>query len=493
MSNNLNRQIVINGKITASGPTMLKKHGMIGKDFVVLPSTMMVEGAYCPYIENIDDRESLFFSGDELAKSVGSWNGRPVSMNHPEDQETCNCPDNYQKQWLGFIFNTRYEEVSRELKAELWIDAVRGDSIIGKIKNGDQIDVSIGAYGDLTPVLGGDNGTEHQYKMTNIVGDHLAVLPDGVGACSWKDGCGIRASAYVKEDSMPCREEQRALVCSILNTARTPSYDGTETVSWEGVSKTLESYLKGYYKHSEVKAPDSIPSRISDLSSSAKRWIASKSLLGDPDVTEVKDLVFFPVVNPGSNKLNEGALRSVVSGRGYQADIPEKTRTSAQNKARSLLKSEFKIKSEAGEKKMKEDKVVEVVEKEKSHSEEVEVRAAGRGNEFNMDNWLESVPSQVKNYLVSSMKNYDDSRIRHLNKILNCSKVNFCKDKLGEVMDMGLLENIASLVDLVESGDKTRSVAACGDSSSNYQLRGAFNNSVDTPEYAHFKDIDWTN
>jgi len=74
-----------------------------------------------------------------------------------------------------------------------------------------------------------------------------------------------------------------------------------------------------------------------------KSWIASKSLLGEGGADTWDNLLFFPVVNPGTNKLNAGALRAVLGGRAAQAKIPDSAKESAQKKARALLEKEFKV------------------------------------------------------------------------------------------------------------------------------------------------------
>ena len=84
-----------------------------------------------------------------------------------------------------------------------------------------------------------------------------------------------------------------------------------------------------------------MPTRTQDMPQAMRNWIASHTLLGDPAADEVRDLIFFPVVNPSSGNLNAGALRAVLSGRGAQADIPDSALNSARSVASSLLEKEF--------------------------------------------------------------------------------------------------------------------------------------------------------
>jgi len=182
-------------KVYVTGSALLpdKKETVrfLNRDFTRLPTIMMVEGAYYPYVDDVTSPTSLHFSKTALAKSVGTWNGRAVTIDHPPDQNSsCNSPEVYDNQWVGHIFNTTYDRDSCSLKSDIWLDVSRGKFLADLARKGAQIDVSIGASGNLRKYRGAE---DYDLSFENIVGDHLAVLPGGQGACSWKDGCGIRA------------------------------------------------------------------------------------------------------------------------------------------------------------------------------------------------------------------------------------------------------------------------------------------------------------
>ena len=467
-------------KITLKAQTQLSEPKetttLIGKDFYKLPAVMMVEGAYTPYVEDLDTKTTLLFTGTELQKSVFSWNGRPVSINHPDNQETCNCPENYQKQWIGFVFNTRYDSYSKALKADVWVELERGESIVSMAKGGEELDISIGAYGDIVPVSGQtDKGIEYSHKMENITGDHLAVLPGGVGACSWQDGCGIRANKFISASQ---------ITTCVLAKARKPSYSGVETTSWGGVKKTVEAYLEGYRKRHGGDI--GVGSDVSKLSDSVKSWIASKTLLGDPKAKTERDLIFFPVVNPSSNKLNEGALRAVLSGRGASADIPETAKKSARDKAELLLKEHFKTEENMSKEEVKADVAASnCVSEGKQDKKEKEQE---KPKVFDMESWLNTLPLGVKDYMITSMKSYEHSKKKHIDKIKIFSSredndIDFCEKELSKITDMSVLENIAKLTDLASlEKDIPNEV--------NYQLNGS-SVKASSLGYAEFKDISW--
>lgn len=141
-----------------------------------------------------------------------------------------------------------------------------------------------------------------------------------------------QGSAQLPKEACTC-----AIELNIRGTARTPSYSGTESTAWSG--PTLAEMVAGYVKHTGAAKPAS--SRVADLPAAAKTWIANRTLLGDSGADAESDLIFFPVVNPSTDKLNENALKAVISGRGSQANIPQAAKDSAQSKARGLLEKEF--------------------------------------------------------------------------------------------------------------------------------------------------------
>jgi hypothetical protein len=495
MSNHDLRRIMVTGQISHAER---KPASLLDKDFSVLPATMMVEGAYYPYVENLTKPQSLFFSGQELLQSVMSWNGRPVAINHPSGAETCNSPENFNKQWVGYVFNAKYDKPSRSLKADLWIDDDRGAIVNDLVAAGKCLEVSIGAFGDVKPYGGAE---PYDYSMSNIVGDHLAILPDTRGACSWEDGCGVRAAVF-------CH-----YVASVRDSARTPVYDGVETTSWGSVTKSLEAYVKAYYKTKGMKQPNDIMGDVKELPMAVKKWVASKTLLGEAQSDNSRDLLFFPVVSPDTNKLNEGALKAVVGARGAQADISEKVRKSAQSKAKKLLESKFKSKSNMksqhnprGEKEMecveekatdqKECRQAKVVTPQVQAAPLREVKAednASNEDKFNTEQWLGQAPPDFRNYLVNSMKNYDRTRDSHIGKILNCKEAAFCEKDLRNVSDMSLLESISSLVDCLGNAtevlEQSKNVVPM---QHNYQLQAASGKQPEQdPTFAPFKDIDY--
>lgn len=432
---------------------------LLGAEYFVLPSVMMVEGAYYPSIHSCNDRVALYFSADELLKSANSWNGRGISMMHPEGNSSFNVPDVFDNHWLGFVFNTGFEDDKKRLVSDLWISKDRGQEIVDRVQAREQIDLSIGACGNLTVGEGVANGIKYTRQFTNIVGDHLAILPDVKGACSWSDGCGIRASEYgvpielVEESNyMP-----KAKVQSIAKEARKPSYDGTEEISWVSVGKTFSEYLKGYLKHKGGSAEGVIS--VATAPQKIKTWIASKTLLGDPNASSSRDLIFFPVVNPMTNKLSRGALRAVISGRGAQAEIPTTAKKTAIAKANLLLEEEFgKNKKEVSA--SKEPVPVAASDKGENMSEEIKRSSS---EEIPLEDFIEKAPSKYRKFLLDAVLSTKARRDETIKAILDFKDVAFCSKFLEETGTSDL-EAIMSTTRLVNKYKETISAKEAKDS-----------------------------
>lgn len=129
-----------------------------------------------------------------------AWNGVPVTVDHPTDTRgesiPLNEPGTLPRYAVGTIFNARVDGES--LVAEAWIDVARANrkfpGLVDSLRRGEKIDVSTGYFCDPVGTPGTVNGVEYQEIHRNLRPEHLALLPGAEGACSWADGCGVRAA-----------------------------------------------------------------------------------------------------------------------------------------------------------------------------------------------------------------------------------------------------------------------------------------------------------
>lgn len=165
------------------------------KAHLVVPVTMMVEGVHN------GSQGAIYHSIEELGKFPASWNGIPVIVNHPQingEYVSANQPEIVDKEVIGKVFNTDVD--GTKLKAEAWIDEDKLSSlhpeVLEAINNGEEMEVSLGMFTENEEVEGEWNGEKYERIARNHRPDHLALLPDAVGACSCEDGCGIGANEY---------------------------------------------------------------------------------------------------------------------------------------------------------------------------------------------------------------------------------------------------------------------------------------------------------
>ena len=172
---------------------MIRSERLQGRNHIVVPVVMMVEGVHS------GNQGPIFHSAAELGRIPESWNGIPVVINHPAvggESVSANSPEIINSGAVGRVFNTRMD--GDKLRAEVWLDEenlrqVSTDALT-YIREGQPLEVSIGAFNDEDGIPGEWKGEQYNASAKNIRPDHLALLPGGTGACSWEDGCGIRAN-----------------------------------------------------------------------------------------------------------------------------------------------------------------------------------------------------------------------------------------------------------------------------------------------------------
>jgi hypothetical protein len=150
---------------------------------------------------------------EEIGKFPQTWNGIPLPVGHPQengDYISANTPDIEGKN-VGRFWNARIE--SDALKGELWIDIAKAQSLGGdavrvlqRLEAGRPLEVSTAYFRDFTPTSGEYHGEQYSGVASNLRPDHLALLLDEPGACSWRDGCGApRVNA--KDETMDLNEQ----------------------------------------------------------------------------------------------------------------------------------------------------------------------------------------------------------------------------------------------------------------------------------------------
>lgn len=179
----------------------LRTEMLDGRAYAVVPATIVVAGVL----------NNELVTAEELAASVAGWNGRPIPVRHPQDAagnyQSSNDPVIIENQVVGQFFNAAFD--TDRIRGEMWLDTEKITRLGGaalaalqRLEAGEVVEVSTGYFANATPQAGDWNGKSYTAVQSGILPDHIALLPDEVGACSVADGCGAgRFNAQAPDSS----------------------------------------------------------------------------------------------------------------------------------------------------------------------------------------------------------------------------------------------------------------------------------------------------
>jgi hypothetical protein len=159
------------------------------------------DGATWLVIPGVPIREMVlnyyFVPGDEIAHFTGAWNGIPVTVRHPKNNNGAANVPTPDVPVIGRLYESDWDESESKLMGEYWINVadaertIEGQGIIDRVRAGKSIETSTGYYADEEPAEGIYGGKKYTAIHRNLRPEHVAILPDDVGACSLRDGCGV--------------------------------------------------------------------------------------------------------------------------------------------------------------------------------------------------------------------------------------------------------------------------------------------------------------
>ena len=158
-----------------------------GKEYISVPAVIMVEGVHH------GSQGKVLHTAEYLSVNVEDWDDIPVTITHPMKGGNyvgvAECPEYI----TGHTTHTVWED---GLKTELVLDVNELSKISPKtlksLQANEPIEVSIGAFSENIEEKGTFKGEDYDAKTVSYIPDHVAILPDDIGACSYVDGCGIR-------------------------------------------------------------------------------------------------------------------------------------------------------------------------------------------------------------------------------------------------------------------------------------------------------------
>lgn len=174
-----------------------------GREYLVVNGVAIVEGVLNKY----------FVPFEEFGAFEKDWDGVPLVLRHPKQNNGSARVPHPDVPVIGNFYSASLDSTNRRMTGEYWFDKAtllafdEGKKIHNDILAGKMIETSTGYYAGLEQNPGDFKGITFIGIQRNIHPDHIAVLPDEVGACSIKDGCGINRNSSVVSncDGCPCK------------------------------------------------------------------------------------------------------------------------------------------------------------------------------------------------------------------------------------------------------------------------------------------------
>jgi hypothetical protein len=173
-------------------PARLTLHN---REYLTAPAVLVVEGVL----------NGAYIPGSELV--AHDWNNVPIVLNHPLDAHgqpmSARTPEVLATAGVGHLYHARLGTGQRQghtvtsLQAELWLDVAQVQTVGGEavqamtmLEAQRPLELSTGFYSYAEETSGTFYGVPYSEVHHDLRPDHLALLPNGTGACDWQSGCG---------------------------------------------------------------------------------------------------------------------------------------------------------------------------------------------------------------------------------------------------------------------------------------------------------------
>lgn len=197
---------------------------------------LVVKGV--PLVEGVLNKR--YVGSDQFGAFVNDWNGVPITLRHPKSNGGSACVPIADVPIVGRFYNAEMD--GTRLVGEFWLDESAlqssddGKSLIAKIQSQKPVEVSTGYYAESVPQAGQWNGKDYDLVDQNLHPDHIALLPDEIGACSVKDGCGLNRNKSEEFETV----KEPTLLDAIQNVT---GLTGAAAAMWEEVyQKAKDEY-----------------------------------------------------------------------------------------------------------------------------------------------------------------------------------------------------------------------------------------------------------
>lgn len=171
-----------------------------GRDYLIVNGVPLVEGVL----------NGRLVQATEFGSFVKDWDGVPVVIRHPKKNNGSARVPEPDVVTVGRFYNAKIDPKGKRLLGEFWIEkdlllaTPEGEAILSQIYGNRPMEVSTGYFSASHAESGEWNSKKYTLIDRNLHPDHIAILPDEVGACSLKDGCGLVRNSAVIQNCEEC-------------------------------------------------------------------------------------------------------------------------------------------------------------------------------------------------------------------------------------------------------------------------------------------------
>lgn len=463
-------------KIVTNFTGIVRNDTMEGRDYLVAPMIMIVEGVH------EGSNGPLYYPAEELSKIPAVWNHKPIIVYHPESDDgvgisACD-PDILTNRKIGVIMNASIDSMEVEinkkkvkivcLKSEAWLEIDRMNIVDGRIaeaiEKNEVMELSTGLFTDNEVVDGDWHGESYTAIARNYRPDHLALLPDLVGACSIEDGAGFLRLNKAKDGfvlditalddkTRKCFLKNKESFVKIFNRSIIKTITENE-ISFEDVRQRLQSMLKEKLGDDEFVWVEDVfddyfvYERAGDLHKQEYNDIdGSISFQGLP-ITVVKETNYPIKVNERKKIMKKKELIDALiknEGTLWTEDDREDMMEFDEeilNKMSPIVKNEEEaVENKTEVAKAAEKGVVDIASKQKEDTKNEEDAVENMTAEEYID---KKVPNELQDVLRSGLASHNADKAKLITVITANEKNTFTKEQL-EAKDLRELRRVASL------------------------------------------------
>lgn len=150
------------------------------------------------------NRGPIFYPDDENAAAVPQWDHMPIVLDHPTTG-SARTVSYLNASKVGVVLNTAHDTKAKKVRPEFWFDKERtkelAPTVYENILNKRPVETSSGLFMGLDQSAGTFNGKPYTGVARKQRPDHVAVLPNKVGAYSVAMGGGIFANSAPDVDT----------------------------------------------------------------------------------------------------------------------------------------------------------------------------------------------------------------------------------------------------------------------------------------------------